>query len=88
MPMKQHDPRKPLFSIHIPKCAGSSFSEVLKGWFGSGYRRHYPNEKRNTPPRKHNLYTGITERLQESVDRLAQTLGFPSRTVPEKNVSD
>ncbi len=63
-----HDPRKPLFSIHIPKCAGSSFSEVLKTWFGRGYRRHYPDEKRNKPPKKHNLYTGLfTKRLRPNL---------------------
>ena len=26
--------REVLFFVHIPKCAGSSFRQVLKGWFG------------------------------------------------------
>ena len=57
--MKQYDPQKPLFSIHIPKCAGSSFSEILKTWFGRGFLRHYPNDKRNKAPKRHHLYTGL-----------------------------
>ncbi|MFC1778432.1 sulfotransferase family 2 domain-containing protein [Pseudomonadota bacterium] len=57
--MKQYNPNKPLFSIHIPKCAGTSFSNILKAWFKKGYYRHSYNEKRNTPPQKHNLYKGF-----------------------------
>lgn len=28
--------REALFFVHIPKCAGSSFRQVLKRWFGKG----------------------------------------------------
>ncbi|GAB4343811.1 MAG: hypothetical protein Kow0089_19900 [Desulfobulbaceae bacterium] len=54
--MKIYDPGKPLISIHIPKCAGQSFAEVLQAWFGKGYRRHYYDEIRNRPPVRHDLY--------------------------------
>jgi len=57
--MKQYDPDKPLISIHVPKCAGSSFSSVLKKWFGRGYLPHYYNEKACKPPKAHSLSTGI-----------------------------
>ena len=57
--MKTYDPRKPLISIHIPKCAGTSFSNVLKSWFGKGFRSHYHNEKLDKPPERYALHTGL-----------------------------
>ena len=57
--MIAYDPRKPLISIHIPKCGGTSFSNILKTWFGERYLRHYHDEKSNTHPEKYNLYTGF-----------------------------
>ena len=54
--MKQYDPNKPLISIHIPKCGGTSFSEVLKRWFGRGYLEHYHDERRNKHPQRYNLF--------------------------------
>ena len=60
--MKAYDRKKPLISIHIPKCAGVSYSEVLKTWFKGNFYRHYHNEKRNRPPRKHRLYRGFFSR--------------------------
>jgi hypothetical protein len=53
--MLEYNPRKPLFSIHIPKCAGSAFSNILKSWFGTGYLRHYYNEQNNSPPERYKL---------------------------------
>lgn len=53
--MKIYDPGLPLISVHIPKCAGSSFSDVLKLWFKRNYLGHYHNEKTNTPPVKYDL---------------------------------
>ena len=64
--MKNYDRNKPLISIHIPKCAGNSFSRILKTWFKAGYRLHYHDEKRNKPPGKHNLYTGFWSRKPRS----------------------
>lgn len=60
--MRQYDPSLPLISIHVPKCAGQSFAEVLRTWFGKGYLRHYYNEKLNKPPVKHNLHRGLFRR--------------------------
>lgn len=54
--MKRYDPKKPLISIHIPKCGGTSFSEVLKRWFGRGYLEHYHDERRNKHPQRYNLF--------------------------------
>lgn len=50
-----YDPGKPLISIHVPKCAGTSFRAVLRHWFGKGFLEHYPNEKRAENPQKHDL---------------------------------
>ena len=53
--MAVYNPEYPLISIHIPKCAGTSFYNVLKKWFGRKLLRHYHNEKFNRPPKKHKL---------------------------------
>ena len=66
--MNTYDPKKPLISIHIPKCAGSAFSNILKLWFTKGFRLHYHNEKQNKQPKKHNLYSGIfSKRLKRGL---------------------
>lgn len=52
MTFKAYNPLKPLISIHIPKCAGTSFDAILKGWFGAGFHRHYFDEKNNLKPKK------------------------------------
>lgn len=54
--MRKYNPKKPLISLHIPKCAGLSFSEILQQWFKKRYHLHYHNEQKNIPPVKHNLY--------------------------------
>jgi hypothetical protein len=53
--MKSYDKNKPLISIHIPKCAGASFSKVLKSWFGDNFYRHYYDERLNRMPDKYRL---------------------------------
>ncbi|MBW1940370.1 MAG: sulfotransferase family 2 domain-containing protein [Deltaproteobacteria bacterium] len=58
IPMKKYDSTIPLISIHIPKCAGTSFAEILTAWFGRGFLQHYPDEKNNKSPKKHNIYIG------------------------------
>ncbi|MBP7460642.1 MAG: sulfotransferase family 2 domain-containing protein [Candidatus Delongbacteria bacterium] len=62
--IKAYDPKRPLISIHIPKCAGSSFSDVLKLWFKKGYLCHYHNGKTNTHPPKHRLEEGFFRKRQ------------------------
>ncbi len=57
--MREYEPSRPLVSIHIPKCGGTSFSDILKGWFGSGFYRHYFNEEHNLMPESHPLGPGI-----------------------------
>ena len=39
--MKSYDPEVPLYSIHIPKCGGTSFRKALEGWFGERFFIHY-----------------------------------------------
>lgn len=60
--MKSYDPSKPIISIHIPKCAGSSFSKILEAWFKEKLLRHYHDEKQNKPPIKHRLYSDLVEK--------------------------
>ena len=57
--MKIYDSRKALISIHIPKCAGSSFQRILKSWFKRRFRRHYHDETQNKPPKKYTLYSSF-----------------------------
>lgn len=61
--MKIYDPRQPLISVHIPKCAGTSFSNVLQQWFGRNFLLHYHDEKTNTPPKKYRLQKGSMKEL-------------------------
>lgn len=42
--MQKYDPDQPLFSIHIPKCGGRSFREILELWFGEHFYPHYIRE--------------------------------------------
>lgn len=57
--MRQYEKEKPLISIHVPKCAGSSFFELLKKWFDGNCYKHYFNENSNKMPPKHVLRLGI-----------------------------
>lgn len=43
-----YDPRLPLLSVHVAKCAGSSFRDVLQRWFGDRLQFHYAHL--NTDP--------------------------------------
>lgn len=52
---KRYDPKSPLISVHVPKCGGTSFLSVLRKWYGSGFFKHYPDERRNRPPERHDL---------------------------------
>jgi len=57
--MKAYDRGKPLFSLHIPKCAGTSIKTILQDWFGDGLRLHYYNEQLNRMPPRYRLKGGI-----------------------------
>lgn len=54
--MSNYDASKPLISIHVPKCAGTSLRDILAGWFGSGFHDHYQDERTGTPPPVHPLW--------------------------------
>lgn len=57
--MKAYNPNSPLISIHVPKCAGTSFFNILESWYNKHLYTHYFNEKWNIAPKKHALYKGI-----------------------------
>jgi len=60
--LKQYDPKLPLISIHIPKCAGASFHVVLRKWFGRKLLLHYHDEKKDKRPRLHPLRKGLIQK--------------------------
>lgn len=53
--MKRYKNNKPLFSIHIPKCCGTSLGKLLKHWFGEKLHFHYFDEENNKYPVMHKL---------------------------------
>ncbi len=55
--MKAYNPEKPLFSLHVPKCAGQSFRSLLQHWFGDRFFIHYFQQNGAMPPR-HSLAGG------------------------------
>lgn len=47
-----YDPARPLFSLHVPKTAGTSFRNDLEAWFGAGHMAlHYRGDQGEPPPR-------------------------------------
>ena len=62
-----YNPKVPLLSIHIPKCAGSSFKEILKFWFGENLFSHYCDEKRNKPPKKYRIYKRFSKKFRSGI---------------------
>jgi len=57
--MNPYDRKKPLISIHIPKCAGTSFRRVLRKWFGANLYLHYIRGRVNQMPHRHSLRENI-----------------------------
>lgn len=53
--VKKYDKEKPVISIHIPKCGGSSVRRVLKKWYKRKLYLHYFNEPKRKMPKKYNL---------------------------------
>lgn len=52
-----------LFSIHIPKCAGTSFTQILRQWFWPGFHAHYFDHEHGRMPRSPMLAKQICHRL-------------------------
>ena len=67
--MRVYDPNLPLISLHVPKCAGTSFADVLKRWFGKkGLHPHYFDEKKRQKPIAANLSSrGLLRRRRHCV---------------------
>lgn len=65
--MKAYNPRRPLISLHIPKCGGTSFRDVLAGWFGNNLHLHYPDWSANRPPPVYNLRRRLPWRYRHQV---------------------
>jgi hypothetical protein len=51
-PARAYDPGRPLFSLHVPKTAGTSFRKDLEAWFGGdNLALHYRGDQGEPPPR-------------------------------------
>jgi hypothetical protein len=49
---QRYDPARPLFSLHVPKTAGTSFRNDLEAWFGrERLAFHYRGDQGEAPPR-------------------------------------
>lgn len=59
--MLTYDKTKPLISLHIPKCGGTSFRKVLRSWFTLGYHKHYFDHKHQNMPK----HAGVKLSLQK-----------------------
>lgn len=47
-----YDPGRPLFSLHVPKTAGTSFRNDLEAWFGREQMAlHYRGDQGEAPPK-------------------------------------
>jgi hypothetical protein len=55
---RPYDPARPLFSLHVPKTAGTSFRRDLEGWFGDDLVLHYRGDQ-GEPPARHALRPGL-----------------------------
>lgn len=60
--MRTYDPDWPLFSIHIPKCAGTSLRHVLSKWFGDRFYLHHSDQSTGAKPVRHDLSIGVPKR--------------------------
>lgn len=45
--MRTYDPSRPVIFTHVPKCAGTSFVQVLRQWFGTSYHKLNQDETRD-----------------------------------------
>jgi hypothetical protein len=56
--LRAYDPGRPLFSLHVPKTAGTSFRNDLESWFGADLALHYRGDQGEAPLR-HALRPGL-----------------------------
>jgi hypothetical protein len=58
-PARPYDPARPLFSLHVPKAAGSSFRSDLEGWFGAEHMAFHYRGDQGEPPARAQLAPGL-----------------------------
>ncbi|CAN7465207.1 sulfotransferase family 2 domain-containing protein [Phenylobacterium sp. LjRoot225] len=54
-----YDPARPLFSLHVPKTAGTSFRNDLEGWFGREQMAFHYRGDQGEPPARAPLRPGL-----------------------------
>jgi len=65
--MIRHNKKKPLIALHVPKTAGTSFSQVLEEWFGKNLYLHYYNVAENVAPKKVKLKKHFFHKVREEI---------------------
>lgn len=55
----RYDPRRPLFSLHVPKTAGTSFRKDLETWFGPDRLALHYRGNQGEPPAHATLRPGL-----------------------------
>jgi hypothetical protein len=53
--LKEYDPGRPLFFLHLPKTGGTSAREIYAVWFKDVLLLHYYNEVASKMPKKYDL---------------------------------
>jgi len=56
---QRYDPGRPLFSLHVPKTAGTSFRNDLEAWFGPGQLAFHYRGDQGEPPERAQLRPGL-----------------------------
>lgn len=54
-----YDPSRPLFSLHVPKTAGTSFRKDLEAWFGPDHLALHYRGDQGEPPARAELKPGL-----------------------------
>ncbi len=90
--MREYNPEIPLFSMHIPKCGGTSFETILEKWFNNG--RYFPNLYRH-PRILKTLWKSRVDLLVQSSMGLGfvrhsyfHILGYPPRIIRKNKFRD
>src|SRR5262245_55123363 len=57
--MVLYNAHKPLISLHVPRCGGTSFQSVLGQWFSTNFYLHYLFGRLNQVPQRQDFRGGI-----------------------------
>jgi hypothetical protein len=75
-PVKTYDPKSPLYSLHIPKCGGTSLLRIWRRWFWPWRVVHHELAKAGSPPSKIPVSGGMCVHGHFNSHRQAGVLQF------------